>query len=154
MASEFDKAVAAAVLDQMSNRLAASMQSGGFNNDSVMWLIKAWTKVGLRVRSSAFHRQAAAYYVMKRDPTPSTDKRSRTLRSAINAYQSMVEMHGTTDGDFFQRADKAMLDFVWEYRKHLTGQTEKDFAAKLMKYSSMSSDQVQAEVVTNLERHA
>jgi hypothetical protein len=96
---------------------------------------------------------------MKRDPTPISGKRSLALRSAMDAYSTMLSRHGTTDGDYFQRADKAMLDFVWEYRKAVTGRTdrgksEKEFVAQLMRWMSLSEDQAAREVLTNLEQHA
>jgi len=157
MADRYDIEIAAAILDELTSRLNANIKSGGFNDEAVLWLIKAWTKVGMRLRGPSFFRQAAAYYVMKRDPSPSTGKRSRTLLSAMEAFETILERNGITEGDFFQRADRAMLDFVWEYRKQLSlrpdgGRSEQAFAAQLMKFSAMSADQLQKEVVANFER--
>jgi hypothetical protein len=50
-----------------------------------------------------------------------------------------------------------MLDFVWEYRKAVTGRTdrgksERDFVAQLMQWMALSEDQVAKEVVTNMDR--
>jgi hypothetical protein len=94
---------------------------------------------------------------MKRDPTPSPGKRSRTLLAALEAFESVMDRNGTTDGDFFQRADRAMLDFVWEYRKSVTGRTDRgkseaDFVAQLMKWMALSDDQAMQEEVTNMDR--
>jgi hypothetical protein len=160
MADQYSIDAAVLILDEFTNRLNIIMRSGaGFDNDSVMWMIKAWTKVGLLTRGPGFHRRTSAYYVMKRDPTPISGKRSLALRSAMDAYSTMLSRHGTTDGDYFQRADKAMLDFVWEYRKAVTGRTdrgksEKEFVAQLMRWMSLSEDQAAREVLTNLEQHA
>ena len=158
MADEHSVQLASAILDELTTVLNEDIKLGkGFDNDSVMWLIKAWTKVGMYTHGNSFHRKAAAYYVMKRDPAPSPGKRSRTLLSALEAYESVLERSGTTEGDFFERADKAMLDFVWEYRKAVTGRTDRgkseaDFVAQLMKWMSLSDDEAMQAVVTNMDR--
>ena len=160
MADEHSVQLASAILDELTTRLNSVIRSSqGFDNNSVMWLVKAWTKVGVLTHGADFHKKASAYYVMKRDPTPSTGKRSRTLLAAMEAFETILERDKTTEGDFFQRADKAMLDFVWEYRKAVTGRTdkgksEKDFVAQLMTWMSKTGNQVMAEVVTNMDRSA
>ena len=142
----------------LRNVLNGDIRRGqGFDNDSVMELIKAWTKVGMLTHGKAFHRQSAAYYVMKREPTPSPGKRSHTLLAALEAFETVLDRDGTTEGDFFQRADRAMLDFVWEYRKSVTGRTDKgkseaDFVAQLMKWMALSDDQAMQEEVGNMDR--
>jgi hypothetical protein len=158
MADEHNVELASAILDELTTVLNEDIKLGkGFDNDSVMWLIKAWTKVGMLTHGKAFHRQSAAYYVMKREPTPSTGKRSRTLLVALEAFETVLDRDGTTEGDFFQRADRAMLDFVWEYRKAVTGRTDRgkseaDFVAQLMKWMALSDDQAMQEEVTNMDR--
>ena len=158
MADKHSVEVASAILDELTTELSADIGRGqGFDNDSVMWLIKAWTKIGMLTHGKAFHRQSAAYYVMKRDPTPSPGKRSRTLLLALEAFESVLDRDGTTEGDFFQRADRSMLDFVWEYRKSVTGRTDRgkseaDFVAQLMKWMALSDDQAMQEEVTNMDR--
>jgi len=158
MADRHNVELASAILDELTTVLNADIRRGqGFDNDSVMWLIKAWTKVGMLTHGQAFHRQSAAYYVMKREPTPSPGKRSRTLLLALEAFESVLDRDGTTDGDFFQRADRSMLDFVWEYRKSVTGRTDRgksetDFVAQLMKWMALSDDQAMQEEVTNMDR--
>ena len=158
MADKHNVELASAILDELTTVLNADIRRGqGFDNDSVMWLIKAWTKIGMLTHGKAFHRQSAAYYVMKRDPTPSPGKRSRTLLVALEAFETVLDRDGTTEGDFFQHADRAMLDFVWEYRKAVTGRTDRgkseaDFVAQLMKWMSLSDDQAMQEEVTNMDR--
>jgi hypothetical protein len=158
MADEHSVELASAILDELTTVLNGDITRGqGFDNDSVMWLIKAWTKVGMLTHGKSFHRQSAAYYVMKRDPTPSPGKRSRTLLTALEAFESVLDRDGTTEGDFFQRADRAMLDFVWEYRKSVTGRTDRgksdaDFVAQLMKWMALSDDQAMQEEATNMDR--
>ena len=160
MADEHSVAHASAILDELTDRLNAEIRSNqGFDNHSVMGLIKGWTKVGLLTQGSGFHKKTMAYYVMKREPTPSPGKRSRALLSALEAYESVLERSGTTDGDFFNRADQGMLNFVCEYRKAVTGRTDRgrseaDFVAQLMKWMSLSEEQVMNEVVANMERSA
>lgn len=114
MATQHDKDIAVMILDELTTRLSNNIREGGFNNDSVMWLIQAWTKACIRIRGANYHKVSSAYYIMNRDPTPSNGKRSKTLLSSIENFQNVLEKNGTTEGDFFNRADKAMLDFVWE----------------------------------------
>ena len=157
MPSKQDIEIASAILDEITTRLHSDMHRGGFTNDSVIWLIKAWMKVGTRLRGASYRRQAGAYYIMKREPTPTALKRSKTLLSALEAFESIMDRNGTTSGDFFQRAEKAMLDFVWDYRRKLGeqgdgGNSEQSFVNKLMQLNSMSDDLFQREVVANFER--
>ena len=158
MADEHNVEVASAILDELTDRLSVEIKLGkGFDNDSVMGLIKAWTRVGMLTHGKAFHKQAAAYYVMKREPAPSPGKRSHTLLAALEAFETVLDRDGTTEGDFFQRADRAMLDFVWEYRKAVTGRTDRgkseaDFVAQLMKWMALSDDQAMQEEVSNMDR--
>ena len=158
MADEHSVQLASAILDELTERLNAEIKLGkGFDNNSVMWLIKAWTKVGILTHGPNFHRQASAYYVMNRAPNPSPGKRSHVLLSALEAFETILDRDGTTEGDFFHRADQAMLDFVWEYRQKVAGRTDRgrseaDFVAQLMRWMSLSDDQVMTEVVTNMDR--
>ena len=60
MASQQDKDIAVMILDDLTTRLNTNIREGGFNNDSVIWLIKAWTKAGMRLNGPNFHRVASA----------------------------------------------------------------------------------------------
>ncbi len=158
MADQIQKDLAVASLDELTERLAKAIKNGGFDNASVIWLVKAWTKVGVRLRGGGYHRQAMAYYVMKRDPPMSRDKRSRALLTAMEAFTNMLSRHGTTEGDYFNRVDQLMREFVWEYRKHLAqrpdnGKSEKDFTAQLSFWQSKTAEQVLKEPVMYMERH-
>jgi hypothetical protein len=158
MADQIQKDIAVATLDEVTERLAKIMKNGGFDNASVIWLIKAWTKVGVRLRGGGYHRLTMAYYVMKRDPAASKEKRSRALLSALEAFTTMLSKHGTTEGDYFNRVDQLMRDFVWEYRKQLAlrpdkGKSEKEFVTLLTNWQSKSAEQVLKEVVVNMDRH-
>lgn len=159
MASEYQLSIASAVLDELTRRLRDMTKKGGFDNKSVIWLAKAWIKVGMALRGSTFHRQAAGYYVMKREPAAISGKRSLALLAAMEAFERMLNQLKTTEGDFFNRADNAMRDFVWEYRKQLglkpdRGQSEREFAGMLSSLQNMSSDQLNREMATGMERHA
>ncbi len=158
MADQIQKDLAVATLDEITERLAKSIKNGGFDNATVIWLIKAWTKVGVRLRGGGYHRQAMAYYAMKREPAASRDKRSRALLTALEAFTNMLSRHGTTEGDYFNRVDQLMRDFVWEYRKGLAqqpdkGKSEREFTTQLSFWQSKTADQVLKEPVTNMERH-
>lgn len=159
MANEHQVSVASAVLDELTRRLRDMTKKGGFDNKSVIWLAKAWIKVGMALRGPTFHRQAAGYYIMKREPAAIAGKRSLALLTAMEAFERMLNQLKTTEGDFFNRADNSMRDFVWEYRKQLglkpdRGQSEKEFVGMLTSLQNMSSDQLNREMATGMERHA
>jgi hypothetical protein len=145
--------IAIADLDELIDALQADIKSGGFDNDSVMWLIKAWTKVVVLARGGGYHKKASAYFIMKREPPKIPGKRSAELLRALEAFSNLLEK-GVTEGDFFNRADQAMLNFVWDYRQHLTGKQETDFVHKLTKWMSLTEEKAMQEVVTNMDRSA
>src|SRR5580658_2213878 len=107
--------IALADLDELTSQLKRNIDNGGFDNTSVMWLIKAWTKIAILTNGPGIHKKMAGYFVMKRDPTKTSgkSKRSKDLLNSLEDYETMVQKNGITGGDFFNRADKAMLDFVW-----------------------------------------
>jgi hypothetical protein len=152
--------IAIADLDELTSQLKRNIDNGGFDNTSVMWLIKAWTKIAILTNGPGIHKRMAGYLVMKRDPTKTSgkSKRSMDLLRSLEDYESMVEKNGTTGGDFFNRADKAMLDFVWEYRKAITGLKEdaktgeKDFVSRIQQWMNLTEDQVMKQVVFNMDR--
>lgn len=159
MASNAQAEIAAAMLEELTSFIERRIKHGGFDNESVIWMIKVWTKIGTRLRGPGFHRQATAYYVMKREPSAASGKRSQVLLRAMDSLETMITAHGITDGDYFRNADRAMLDFVWEYRKHLPaqggkGNSEQDFVKMLLNWQSQSVEQVMKTVLTNMDRHA
>ncbi len=158
MAEQIQKDMAVAILDEVTERLSRMVKQGGFDNASVIWLIKAWTKVGVRLRGHGYHRQSMAYYTMKRDAQPTKEKRSRMLLNAMEAFASMLSRHGTTEGDYFNRVDQVMRDFVWDYRKQVSlqpdkGKSEKEFVAMMVDWQNKSAEQVMNEAVAGVERH-
>ena len=155
--------IATTYLDELTTALKSDIDSGeGFDNKSVMWLIKAWTKIAILTNGPGVHKKASAYYIMKREPTQlgANSKRSKELLMYLNAYLSLLEHNGTTGGDYYTRADRAMLDFVWEYRKAITGQKEDsgkgeaDFVRQIQQWMALSEDQVMKQVVFNMDRSA
>lgn len=149
---------ASVYMDELTTRLNTIIKAGkGFGNADVIWLIKMWTKVGILTQDSAYHRRASAYFQMNREPTPSTGKRSLTLYNALGAFESIMNNNGTVTGDYFNRADKAMLDFVWEYRRRLPGTTdprtsESEFTTFLAKWAAMKASEVMKQEVANFDR--
>lgn len=159
MAGNIQADLAAAMLEELTAFLERRISRGGFDNESVIWMIKVWTKIGTRLRGAGFHRQATVYYVMKREPAAASGKRSQILLRALENFERMLTGHGITDGDAFRNADRAMLDFVWEYRKHLPaqggkGDSEPEFVKMLLNWQSLSVEQVMKSVLTNMDRHA
>lgn len=159
MATDFDKDIASAILDELETQLKAWIKRGGFDNKAVIWMIKAWTKAGMYLRGDSYHAKCCTYFRMKRTPQPTHQKRSQVLLSAINAYTDMLNKHGTTEGDFFNRAERAMIDFVWEYHSHISqladrNRTENEFIAMLVRWQNLTVEEVKKQAVTGSERHA
>ena len=122
-----------------------------------MWLIKAWSKIGLLLRGPGFPNTRVGYYVMNRKPSPATGKRSHTLLRQAEDFETYFQNNKIAEGDFFRRVDDSMRDFVWEYKLHLVGRTdkgysEKDFTSQLMKWWSMSDEQIRQAPVFNMDR--
>ncbi len=145
-------------LDEFTSTLLSDTRSGkGFDNKSVMWLIKAWSKIGLLLRGPGYPNRVVGYYVMNRKPDPSTGKISHTLLREAEDFETYFQNNKIAEGDFFNRVETAMRNFVWEYKLHLPGQTdkrysEKDFTAQLMNWWSKSDDQIRQEPVFNMDR--
>ena len=160
MPSEFEIEVAIAVMDLLTNRLNATVKKGeGFDNDTVIFMIKTWTKVGMLTHGPSFHKKTSALYVMERDPTPTKEKRSRMLLLALQAFEGVLIKHKTTEGDFFEGANREMLQFVWDYRKGTKTSTNKrtspmEFKAFLMKWLSTSAEDAMKAVQVGMEKHA
>ncbi|HEX3878163.1 MAG TPA: hypothetical protein VHW24_14325 [Bryobacteraceae bacterium] len=148
--------LAIADMDELTTVLDNDIKNGGFDVDGVMWLIKAWTKVAVITNGPGIHKRMAGYYIMKRDPSKlgPQQKRSRVLKNAMDAYQQMMENNKTTKGDFFQRADTAMLDFVWEFRKSLKGNMEADFVRQLQLWLQLTEDQVMHTPIFKMDQAA
>jgi hypothetical protein len=148
--------LANAYLDEITDVLLGYIKSGGFDNKSVMWLIKAWTKIGIITsgNETGFHKTTAAYYMMKRTPPPSTSKRSRTLLNNLEYYEQWLPNNPTTGGDFFKRANDAMLNFVWEYRQNISGVQEKQFVLELQKWASLTGEAANKQIVFKMDQGA
>lgn len=148
--------IAVADLDELTDGLRAIVKAGGFdpNHKGIIWLLKGWIKVAILANHPDYGRQAAAYFVMKRDPTPYIGSRSKALLRDLDAFQTILGRDHTTHGDFFNRVDVGMRDLVWEYRKRLTGNSATDFESKLMRLMSMSKDQFLNETVFKMDQHA
>jgi hypothetical protein len=148
--------VAVANLDELEDYLSATIKRGGFDpqHKNVMWMLKAWVKCAIQANHPDYHKLATAYFVMKRDPSPITGSRSKTLLRDIGSFKTVLATHRTTHGDFFNRVDVGMRDFVWEYRKRLAGKTGQEFEAKLMALMSMGKDGLMKEKLFKMDQHA
>ncbi|MCL4795318.1 MAG: hypothetical protein KJZ84_12220 [Bryobacteraceae bacterium] len=159
MSTQIKKDIAVAILEEFVQGLQTATKNGGFNNKTMIWLIKAWSKAGIHLRGPGYHRLIAAYYIMKRDPAPSAQKKSQVLLLAMQGFLNMLSRHGISEGDYFNRADRAMTDFVWEYRKYVAqqpdgGKSEQEFVNLLTAWRSTPPEQLMKEVITNMDRHA
>ena len=156
MADNYLIDVAIANLDELVDGVGAIIKRGGFDREhkGIMWMLKGWIKVAVLANHPEYHTQASAYFVMKRDPAPFTGSRSKTLLRDMDSFRTMLANHRITHGDFFNRVDSGLRDFVWEYRKHLTGKSALDFEGKLMNLRSLSKDQVMKEVLFKMDQHA
>lgn len=156
MADEYQLAVASGMMDTLTARLRGMIRNGGFDNQSAIWLANAWMKVGMTLRGASFHRQAAAYSVMKREPAAVSGKRSQALLAALEAFERMLNYHKTTEGDHFNRADNAMRDFIWEYRKQTGLQpgkpSGKEFVQWLTRLKETPPADLSKEMAAGMER--
>jgi hypothetical protein len=119
-------------LDELIDTLDAYMkQRGGFDNDSVIYLIKAWSKVNIL---SGFSLESLPYWRMKRIPPKLVGKlkRSQVLSRTLDDYRNSLQ-HGNQPIDYFRLADEAMRNFVWDYRQHIADNVnlETEFAHKI-----------------------
>lgn len=120
--------VATAELDEMTEYLAGCMKRHNFTNDDVIFLIKAWTKVILHL---GLTNELKGYWIMNREPQKIGGKRSAALQRALDDYETILENSKNTSGDSYYRARDAMLNFVWDYRQHISGAQEQDFVHRL-----------------------
>jgi hypothetical protein len=143
--------VAVLDLDELIERLDYFIKKGGFDNDAVVWLIKVWTKVVIRLGNTT---GLSAYWVMKRTPSKIATKRSLELDHALDAYSHVVGDPNTRFGDFFRRVNDAMLNFVWDYRQHISGQQETDFVHKVQNFMGLSVDKLMQEMIFKMDQSA
>jgi len=124
-------ALALTDLDELIDTLDGYIKRSGFDNDGVMYLIKGWAKVNIL---SGLNLDSLPYWRMKRTPPALVGKlkRSQVLSRSLDDYRNTLGP-GTESGDYFRRADEAMLNFVWDYRLHIADDVnqETDFAHKI-----------------------
>jgi hypothetical protein len=117
-----------AYLDEFDTKLSADIamhargdkNNKGFNNnDSMIWYIKAWTKIAIIVKGNGYWR----------------DYRYCTL------YDSLSNDASTINQDVFKHADDAVMDFFYDYRQHTVGMKddsingEKDFIKRVKQWT-------------------
>jgi len=136
-------------LDVLIKFLGTKVKPPGFDKDhkDILWLIKAWIKIAILANHPDYHKLASAYLVMKRDPAPYNGSRVAALLRDIDAFQTVLERDKTTHGDFFDRVDRGLRDFVWSYRKGLSGKSAESFEQKLLARTALSKDQVMKEKI-------
>jgi hypothetical protein len=146
--------IAAADLDELIDALERDIKSGGFKNKSVLWLMKAWAKIGILASGAGdqFRKSTLAYWIMKRTPPPAKEKRSKGLLDALVHYSEALENNHSRGGDYFTRANDQMRYFVWEFRAHISGANEKEFVHQLHEWMSMSKDKFMEQQVFNMDR--
>jgi hypothetical protein len=156
-------------LDQFGTTLKADIakhargdkNNKGFTNDSMIWYIMAWTKIAIVTNGNGYRRSASAFLDKRDLPAVSaTWSRSKEADRALGTYAQYVENGNSVNGDFFQRADKAAMDFFYDYRQHTVGMDEggktgeKDFIQKLKQFTVLSPDEVRKKEIFNMDRSA
>jgi hypothetical protein len=136
-------------LDELIDVLEADIKKGGFENDDVIWMIKVWTKVTIL---AGLTNTLKAYWAMKRAPSKIAGKRSQALLRALEDYSKALENSNTKSGDFFHRANDAMLNFVWDYRQHISGKQEADFVHQIQVFMTLSTDKFMQETLTKMDQ--
>jgi hypothetical protein len=134
-------------LNQLVEGVEACMNGGGFNNKNVIWMIKAWTEVNLL---AGLTLRSYGYWQMKRLPAPLAkgQKRSQVLLRALDQYLQTLGP-GRESGDYWVRADEAMLNFVWDYRQHILDDVDKetDFVHQIMQFMQSGGYKVEFDQV-------
>ena len=132
--------VAQMALGELIDDLEGSMKGGGFDNAAVIDLIEKWTLVNLFAGLSL---RSWPYWVMKRVPPQlaAGQKRSKVLLRALEDYQNTLGP-GRESGDYWLRADDAMMNFVWDYRQHILDDVDKetDFHHKISQMMSAGAE--------------
>jgi|ERR1700722_10106529 hypothetical protein len=131
----------------------------GFDNDAMIWYIMAWTKIAIITNGGSYRRSSSAF-LDKRDLPKLSAKwtRSKEAERQMSIYADYVGNGNSITGDFFQRADKAMMDFFCDYRQHTVGMDEdgsngeKDFILKVKQFTVLSPDEVRKKVIFNMDR--
>ena len=95
------------------------IRNANFDNDQVVWLIKAWSKVKPVVGAKRGRLGILAIQVGP-SKTCREEKRSQVLRRALVDYLRTLKP-GNESGDYYRRAERALLDFVFDYRQHIVG---------------------------------
>lgn len=119
-------------LQGMVNILDTLIKRNRFNNDDVVGLIKAWSRVNLL---SGLNVDSWGYWIFKRPPVESVrnERRSHVLKRCLDVYlRTLTE--GNESGEDYRRAERALLDFVFEYRGRVARDVneETDFVQQLL----------------------
>jgi hypothetical protein len=156
MADNSSVDIAIADLDELVDRLGPIIKRNGFDpkHKTVIWMLKAWLKIGVLANHTEYPRLPTGYYVMKRGPAPMAGSRIKALLRDLEGFQTVLERDKTTHGDYFKRVDDGMRDFVWDYRKHLTGSSATDSESQLVSLMSMSKDRLMKETLFKMDQHA
>jgi hypothetical protein len=144
--------IAAADLDELIDTLEGYMKVGGFDNDGIIHLIKAWSKVNLLL---GLNLESLGYWRMKRLPPKlvGNSKRSQVLLRALEDCSNVLKP-GNESGDYFRRADEAMLNFVWDYRQHIADDVnrETNFVHQINQFMSEGRDGLMKDEVFKMDR--
>ena len=139
-------------LDEMIDTLDGCINGSGFDNNRVIYLIKAWSKINIL---SGLNLESLAYGHMKRLPPPLTGKlkRSQLLSRALDDYRNTLKP-GAESGEYFRRADEAMRNFVWDYRQHIAGDVNKEtvFVHEINKIMKEGRDGIMKEEVFKMDQ--
>jgi hypothetical protein len=127
-----NKDLAESGLDALMDAIRASQKGtasrrAGFDNDSVVWMIKLWTKTtALRL---GLRQEEWIYYRFKREASKlaAKQKRSDVLWSALSVFQLNLG-----NLDYYHRAREAMFNFVWDYHWRISDVDQNtDFMSKI-----------------------
>jgi hypothetical protein len=88
-----------------------------FNDTKVVGLITQWIKVGMLMRGSSYFRNVKLFLIKKGTPDKPDPKFSRPgeLYADLNLYRIKISDSGGDDATF-TNAERAMLNFIYEYR--------------------------------------
>jgi hypothetical protein len=159
--------VVIAYLDELDTRLSADIamhargdkNNKGFDNDSMIWYIMAWTKIAIITNGNGYRRYSRDFLDKRDLPTLSAKwSRSKEAERQVGIYSDFVGNGNDVGGDFFKRADKGMMDFFYDYRQHTVGMPEdgangeKDFIQKVKQFTVLGPEDVKKKVIFNMDR--
>jgi hypothetical protein len=154
-------------LDEFDTKLSADIaldargdkKHKGFDNKAMIWYVEAWSKIAITIKGNGYYRDYR-FFLDKRD-LPKISEKSTWAKEAQRAVGTLSDSLGnnpsSVNQDVFQRADDAVMNFIYDYRQHTVGlkddsvHGEKDFVKRVKQWTLLRPDAMRKEPVFNDE---